>query len=107
MTAHSDGSFGFGTESWPGAAKLLEEMGEVIQVLGKLIVNGGSTDYWGDRDLHQLFIEELGDLQATLIFFREENFSLEDIRDMWARTDDKLTKYATWKGRRVDEDETV
>lgn len=97
MTARSDGSFGFGTDAWPGAAKLLEEMGEVIQVLGKLIVNSGSTNYWNDRDLHQLLIEELGDLSATIIFFCEQNLSVGDRNRVAERAQNKLNKYATWK----------
>lgn len=105
MTARSDGSFGFGTDVWPGAAKLMEEAGEVVQVISKLIVNGGSTDYWGDRDLHELMIEELGDLSATIIFFGEQNFSPEDLNKIAARAQLKLDRYAVWKGSKDADDE--
>jgi NTP pyrophosphatase (non-canonical NTP hydrolase) len=102
MTALSGGAFGFGTDSWPGAAKLMEEAGEVVQVISKLIVNGGDTNYWGDRDLHQLMIEELGDLAATLIFFGEQNFNEEDRNRIAERAQLKLERYAVWKGKRED-----
>lgn len=105
MAGFSDGSFGFGTDVWPGAGKLLEESGEFTQVLGKLIVNSGDTNYWGDRDLHQLFIEELGDLEATLEFFKERNFDSVDRMRIADRKRIKLARYATWKGKREDGDD--
>lgn len=64
----SDGSFSIGTEVWPGVAKLIEEMGELNQVLGKLIASRGGSDHWDGSDLHDRLIEEMGDVKAALSF---------------------------------------
>lgn len=72
MTTGS-GDFSIGSEVWPGTSKLLEEMGELQQVLGKLIAVAGSTEHW-DGDLRPRLIEELGDVSAAIGFFMEQNF---------------------------------
>lgn len=41
-----NGDFSLGSKVWPGTSKLLEEMGELQQVLGKLIAVAGSTEHW-------------------------------------------------------------
>jgi NTP pyrophosphatase (non-canonical NTP hydrolase) len=64
-------SIGDPVKDWPGLAKLVEEMGELNQVLGKLMaypdeVRGKHPD--GYTDITKL-IEEMGDVQAALRFF--------------------------------------
>jgi hypothetical protein len=36
--------FAIGSDAWPGTSKLLEEQGELVQVLGKLMATGGHED---------------------------------------------------------------
>lgn len=77
MTTGS-GDFSIGSEVWPGTSKLLEEMGELQQVLGKLIAVAGSTEHW-DGDLRPRLIEELGDVSAAIGFFMEQNFVGDEV----------------------------
>lgn len=67
MTAPA-GPFSIGSDHWPGVAKLLEEMGEAAQVLGKLIAAGGDPDHWDGTNLVARMVEELGDLRAAIEF---------------------------------------
>lgn len=70
------GSFSIGQRMWPGVAKLIEETGEVQQVLGKLIAIGGLTEHWSG-DLKVLLEEELGDLLAAVDFVMNHNSSID------------------------------
>ncbi len=82
-----------GSSHWPGTSKLIEEMGELHQVLGKLIGSEGSLNHWSG-DLKQMMIEEMGDVLAAIHFFSTENeLSLSAIA---ARRDDKLATFREW-----------
>lgn len=65
MTA---GPFSIGSAVWPGVAKTLEEMGELGQVLGKLIATGGEPLHYDGSDLRQRMLEEMGDVLGALQF---------------------------------------
>lgn len=87
--------FAIGDTSWPGLGKLVEEMGELHQVLGKIIaLRGEHEQYWDGTDLIERLIEELGDVRAAMIFFSETN----DIskRLIHQRADIKLEKFRYW-----------
>ena len=68
------GDFSIGSKLWPGVSKVIEEMGELQQVLGKLIAVAGETKHW-DGDLRPKLIEEIGDLRAAL---QAENFTPDE-----------------------------
>jgi NTP pyrophosphatase (non-canonical NTP hydrolase) len=78
---------------WPGLSKLIEECGEVLQVVGKLMGSAGSTDHWSG-DLNQMLIEELGDLRAAITFFMEANAI--DSASVSVRHREKLAKFWEW-----------
>lgn len=59
--------FAFGDAEWPGLAKVNEEAGEVIQVIGKLMMVHGRSKHWSG-DLRQMLVEELADLMAAIDF---------------------------------------
>lgn len=61
--------FNFGSYFLPGTAKLLEEMGELQQVLGKTLQLGTTGDHWDGTNLGERLLEELADVQAALSFF--------------------------------------
>jgi NTP pyrophosphatase (non-canonical NTP hydrolase) len=66
--------FALGDRDWPGAAKVLEEAGEVVQVFGKLLATAGRTEHWdGKGDLRDRLLDELVDLQAAIDFFVQTN----------------------------------
>lgn len=67
------GDYSLGSDKWAGLSKLIEEMGEVQQVAGKLIATNGEPDHWDGSDLRQRLTGELADLAAAIIFFTEAN----------------------------------
>ena len=66
--------FAIGGAEWPGISKLVEEMGEVGQVVGKLMATHGESKHWdADGDLRDRLTEEVGDLLAAVWFVAEMN----------------------------------
>jgi len=57
-----------GSDTWPGAAKLMEEAGELVQVLGKLAAFP-DCDHPDGSDLRERLTEEAGDVLAALDYF--------------------------------------
>lgn len=84
-----------GSDEWNGLSKLVEELGELQQVCGKLIGSEGSTEHW-PGNLKRKFIEEIGDVQAALDFFVDKNFDLQDIVDIARRGTSKYTIFKEW-----------
>lgn len=92
MTA---GPYSIGSDHWPGVAKLLEEMGELTQELGKLIASGGDPAHWdGKGDLVARVTNECGDVRAALIFFCVQNGI--DQTAVHRRADMKLERFRDW-----------
>lgn len=84
----SDGSFSIGSRVWPGVSKLIEESGELQQVLGKLIAMHGAFNHWDGSDLAVRLVEEMGDVLAAIAFVslalsEEERLALETRR--WSK----------------------
>lgn len=88
--------YGIDSNVWPGLAKLMEEMGELQQVLGKVMAcTGKDALYWDGHSLRPKLIEEMGDVRAAMIFFAEANgIGKKYIHD---RADLKLTKFRFWR----------
>ena len=86
--------FTFGSDTWPGLAKLIEECGEVLQIAGKLITTNGENNYWDDRDLHKDLAEELGDLVAATSFVI--TYSGLDDDEVFERADMKMVLFEEW-----------
>lgn len=59
--------FAIGDEEWPGIAKMNEECGELIQVIGKLMGSSGDVNHWSGN-LRDKLHEEMGDALAALNF---------------------------------------
>lgn len=70
----TNGPYAFHTHVWPGTSKLIEECGELVQVLAKLIMVGGGQDHFDGSNLYNRIEEELGDLEAAIIFFKNQNY---------------------------------
>lgn len=91
------GPFQLGSTVWPGLGKVMEEMGELGQVLGKLIATGGSADHWdGAGSLDARAEQELADLQAALHFFIAQNFTIEQKDFMDKRIHNKVFQFNKW-----------
>ena len=89
------GDFSIGSKVWPGTSKLIEEMGELQQVLGKLIATAGDTKHW-DGDLKARLIEELGDVHAALTFFQTSNIGVDDHHAVIDRAAKKFKLFKEW-----------
>ena len=90
------GDYSIGSGKWPGTSKLIEEMGELAQVLGKLIANNGETKHWDGTNLRERLIEEIADVDAALNFFRQ-NFSTAERVRIIERSSVKLQQFWEWQ----------
>lgn len=100
MSVRDDGPFSIGSDVWPGTSKLVEEIGELGQVLGKLIGTGGRVEHWAGPDLDLRLMEELPDVQAAIDFFIQANtdfFDGEDQRAMGERRAKKVALFWKWQ----------
>ena len=90
----SAGPYSIGSSIWPGLSKVIEEMGELGQVLGKLIGSGGQLDHFDGTNLGTRMIEEIGDLRAALDYFTTANGLPE--RALAERTARKRALFQRW-----------
>lgn len=62
--------FSIGSKQWPGLSKLVEECGEVTQVVGKIMGARGdaSRPHWDGSDLRKRLQDELADVLAAASF---------------------------------------
>lgn len=90
------GDYAIGSDHWPGTSKLIEELGELQQVLGKLLGTGGSTKHWDGSDLRKRLVEEIGDVQGAIDFFAEENLTVSEGRAILQRQKDKRRVFDQW-----------
>jgi hypothetical protein len=84
--------FSIGSTTWPGTTKVIEEAGELLQVLGKLLVTDGTAQHW-DGDLEPRIVEEVGDLMAALSYFASENLQHHEVT---ARIEKKRVLFRKW-----------
>lgn len=88
--------FGMKTEVCPGLAKLMEEMGELQQVLGKLLQTGGNLEHW-QGNLWGPLVDEMGDVRAALDFFEKYNFTHTAKNAIAQRRIEKLDLFDKWR----------
>ncbi len=91
---NGSGDFSFGSEVWPGLAKLAEECGETQQVCGKIVGFRGGRHHWDGSDLRARLEEEMGDLLAAITFVAEMNGLDEGA--IKARAQKKHTLFEQW-----------
>lgn len=89
--------FAIGSGTWPGISKLVEELGEVAQVAGKLIATGGDPEHWDGTDLRTRLEEELADLEAAIAFVVRNNRL--DAGRIAGRREAKLRLFNAWHRR--------
>lgn len=90
------GDFSIGSNCWPGTSKVIEEMGEALQVLGKVIATHGATDHWDGSDLRERLIEELGDVLGAMQFWQAENLDAFERIRLSQRAEGKRRLFETW-----------
>lgn len=111
--------FAFSDKDWPGIAKMVEECGELQEVLplvilakslgtitqtqGKLLMIQGGTDHWSG-DLRKAMIEEMADVQAAMRFVAEHNLGKRERKSLATRVEKKLQRFEKWhKGAQVQQ----
>jgi len=85
------GPFSIGSTCWNGLSKFVEEMGEALQLLGKLIATGGNPKHWDGSNLRARLEEETADVLAAAIYFAKKNGL-----DTAARVEEKLAQFEAW-----------
>lgn len=96
MTDARRGDYTIGSDVWPGLSKVIEEMGEALVVLGKIIGTGGETEYWGGRDLRPEILEELADVRGSIAYFSEHNFTDDEVEELLTRSEMKRDRFNDW-----------
>lgn len=92
------GPFQIGGDLWPGLAKLTEEAGELLQVVGKIMAYPEQNDHPdGTVDMRRRLIEEIGDVAACLAFVIDAN-NLEQ-EAIGARSDYKVERFVHWHNK--------
>lgn len=111
--------FAFSDKDWPGIAKMVEECGELQEVLplvilmkslgkitqtqGKLLMIQGGTDHWSG-DLRKAMIEEMADVIASIRFVSEHNLSKRERKSIAIRVEKKMQRFEKWhKGAQVQQ----
>lgn len=116
-----NGDFSLGSKVWPGLSKLIEEAGEVAELLpdlillkvigklqqtaGKLIQTAGAAEHWDGRgDLHVRVGEEVVDLFAAARAFFQLN-GYDGNPELMVREDTKYHQFLNWHAELVAEPE--
>ena len=77
-----------------GVAKLIEECGELVQICGKKLAMWDQDEHWDGTNLRDRMIEEMGDVQAAILFVAEQIDALDEVT---ARTLAKHDLFWTWQ----------
>lgn len=88
--------FAFGDKEWPGLAKLNEESGELVQVIGKLMMTHGEAEHWDGSDLRVRLVEEMADVAAAVSFVEVFALTAEERAVLDARRIEKFALFARW-----------
>jgi hypothetical protein len=85
--------FRIGSDLLPGFSKLIEEMGELNQVIGKIQGLGHMGEHWdGAGRLDRRLQKEIADVRAAIAFIERKNLILPDI----GRENRKLARFEKW-----------
>jgi NTP pyrophosphatase (non-canonical NTP hydrolase) len=79
-----------------GVAKLIEECGELQQVLGKRLAMWDQDEHWDGSNLRERMAEEIGDVMAACQFVAEQFRIEEAVMD---RRTSKTALFLTWEAQ--------
>ena len=94
--------FAFGDKEWPGIAKLNEESGELVQVIGKLMMTHGKAEYWNGVDLRVNLVQEMADAAAAIDFVMKHALTEVERHTLIARLKEKFALYETWHAEQAE-----
>ena len=90
--------FQFACPRWPGLAKLAEECGEVVQVVGKIIGTGGTMTFRDGQVIDRSrLVEEMADLEAIIGFVVEHAFTEAEKAASARRQIQKIELFERWR----------
>jgi hypothetical protein len=95
------GDFSIGSTFWPGISKLVEEMGELNQVIGRLLATAGEVKHWDDPDLRLSLERKVADVMAAIAFVTMQNHLNEEVIDERVRR--KYALFSEWQENRPGE----
>lgn len=87
-----------------GVAKLIEECGELQQVLGKRLAYWDADEHWDGTNLRKRMIEEMGDVMAAIQFVGELYEFFPEIQD---RAFAKLDLFESWEAQLDNNDHGI
>jgi hypothetical protein len=88
--------FAFGDKKWPGLAKLNEESGELVQVIGKLMMTHGRAEHWDGSDLRARLVEGMADAVVGVDFVAFHALTAEERNALRRRIREKLALFEQW-----------
>lgn len=97
--------FAFGDKQWPGLAKLNEESGELVQVIGKLMMTHGEAKHWDGSDLRERLIEEMADGGAASLFVEYYALTAMERARLEARRSEKYALFEKWHKEQAEKDQ--
>ena len=68
------------------------ECGEVVQVIGKLMMTHGDPVHW-TGNLRAQLLDEVADVEAAIVFFNRHNMEPPERQQMARRVTDKVRKF--------------
>jgi hypothetical protein len=89
-------TFAIGDVELPGVSKVVEEAGELLQVVGKLMAVHGSPEGWDGTDLRERFVLELADLAAAIHFVVKRALTVEESELLVVRFRAKFALFEQW-----------
>jgi hypothetical protein len=92
-------------EHWKGIFKLIKEMGELSQLLGKAGPFSSRQHPDGKGELQTRIPFEVADVYAALDYFVENNFSQQQRMAIKLIRRDKLERFKVWGLTGVTDDE--
>lgn len=94
VTSDRKTPFLIGSDKFAGFSKLIEEMGELAQVIGKTMGFGKFGIHWDGKPLKRSMEEEVADVLAAADFVIAKNHL--NRREIEKRRKEKLKKFRFW-----------
>ncbi len=94
--------FAFGDKEWPGIAKLNEESGELVQVIGKLMMTHGKAEHWSGDNLRVNLVHEMADCAAAIDFVMKHALTEAERFALVTRLREKFALYETWHAEQAE-----